>query len=242
MADNAAPNVYRSGFFQRQNSTSARSASRIVPFVTDLIDPKSVLDVGCGSGAWSRAFLENDVSSLRAIDGDYARSALLIDYGHFTPVNLASFDGNLGTFDLVACIEVAEHLNADRASGFVELLCKHSPAILFSAAPPGQGGTHHVNEQPLSYWVEHFAKRGYRLFDIIRPAFWHDETVQWWHRQNMVIFADKNNQGLIDILEQKRDVTSAFIDVVHPDALKAKMQLSAVADNALNRMRRRFGA
>jgi SAM-dependent methyltransferase len=242
MADNAAPNVYRSGFFQRQNSTSARSASRIVPFVTDLIDPKSVLDVGCGSGAWSRAFLENDVSSLRAIDGDYARSALLIDDGHFTPVNLASFDGNLGTFDLVACIEVAEHLNADRASGFVELLCKHSPTILFSAAPPGQGGTHHVNEQPLSYWAEHFAKRGYRLFDIIRPAFWHDETVQWWHRQNMVIFADKNNQGLIDILEQKRDVTSAFIDVVHPDALKAKMQLSAVADNALNRMRRRFGA
>jgi 2-polyprenyl-3-methyl-5-hydroxy-6-metoxy-1,4-benzoquinol methylase len=150
MADNAAPNVYRSGFFQRQNSTSARSASRIVPFVTDLIDPKSVLDVGCGSGAWSRAFLENDVSSLRAIDGDYARSALLIDDGHFTPVNLASFDGNLGTFDLVACIEVAEHLNADRASGFVDLLCKHSPAILFSAAPPGQGGTHHVNEQPLS--------------------------------------------------------------------------------------------
>jgi SAM-dependent methyltransferase len=242
MADNAAPNVYRSGFFQRQNSTSARSASRIVPFVTDLIDPKSVLDVGCGSGAWSRAFLENDVSSLRAIDGDYARSALLIDDGHFTPVNLASFDGNLGTFDLVACIEVAEHLNADRASGFVDLLCKHSPAILFSAAPPGQGGTHHVNEQPLSYWAEHFAKRGYRLFDIIRPAFWHDETVQWWHRQNMVIFADQNNQGLIDILEQKRDVTSAFIDVVHPDALKAKMQLSAVADNALNRMRRRFGA
>ena len=242
MADNAAPNVYRSGFFQRQNSTSARSASRIVPFVTDLIAPKSVLDVGCGSGAWSRAFLENDVPSLRAIDGDYARSALLIDDVHFTPVNLASFDGNLGTFDLVACIEVAEHLNADRASGFVELLCKHSDAILFSAAPPGQGGTHHVNEQPLSYWAEHFAKRGYRLFDIIRPAFWHDEMVQWWHRQNMVIFADKNNQGLIDILEQQRAVTPTFIDVVHPDALKAKMQLSAVVDNALNRMRRRFGA
>lgn len=242
MADNAAPNVYRSGFFQRQNSTSARSASRIVPFVTDLIAPKSVLDVGCGSGAWSRAFLENDVQTLRAIDGDYARSALLIDDAHFTSVNLASFDGHLGTFDLVACIEVAEHLNADRASGFVELLCKHSPAILFSAAPLGQGGTHHVNEQPLSYWVEHFAQRGYRLFDIIRPAFWHDETVQWWHRQNMVIFADKNNLGLIDILEQQRAVTPEFMDVVHPDAFKAKMQLSAIADNALNRVRRRFGA
>lgn len=241
MAENAVPNVYRSGFFQRQNATSARSASRIVPFVTDLIAPKSVLDVGCGSGAWSKAFLENDVPSLRAIDGDYARASLLIDDAHFTSVNLASFDGNLGAFDLVACIEVAEHLNADRAAGFVQLLCNHSPAILFSAAPPGQGGTHHVNEQPLSYWVEHFAQFGFRLFDIIRPAFWHDDTVQWWHRQNMVIFADAKNQGLIDILEQKRAVTPALMDVVHPDAFKAKTQLSAVADNALNRVRRRFG-
>ncbi|MFN3451563.1 MAG: class I SAM-dependent methyltransferase [Sphingorhabdus sp.] len=241
MAENAVPNVYRSGFFQRQNTTSARSASRIVPFVTDLIAPKSVLDAGCGSGAWSKAFLENDVPSLRAIDGDYARASLLIDDAHFTSVNLASFDGNLGAFDLVACIEVAEHLNADRAAGFVQLLCKHSPAILFSAAPPGQGGTHHVNEQPLSYWVEHFAQCGYRLFDIIRPAFWHDDTVQWWHRQNMVIFADAKNQGLIDILEQKRTGTPALTDVIHPDAFEAKTQLSAVADNALNRVRRRFG-
>lgn len=241
MAENAAPNVYRSGFFQRQNSTSARSASRIVPFVTDLIAPKSVLDVGCGSGAWSKAFLDNDVPSLRAIDGDYARASLLIDAAHFTSVNLASFDGSLGAFDLVACIEVAEHLNADRAASFVQLLCKHSPAILFSAAPPGQGGTHHVNEQPLSYWVDHFAQCGYRLFDIIRPAFWHDETVQWWHRQNMVIFANEKNQDLIDILERKRAVTPALMDVVHPDAFKAKTQLSAVADNALNRVRRRFG-
>jgi SAM-dependent methyltransferase len=242
MADEAAPNVYRSGFFQRQNSTSARSASRIVPFVTDLIAPKSVLDVGCGSGAWSRAFLENDVPSLRAIDGDYARSSLLIDDAHFTSVNLANFDGNFGTFDLVVCIEVAEHLDADRAAGFVQLLCKHSRAVLFSAAPPGQGGTHHVNEQPLSYWVKHFAKCGYRLFDIIRPAFWHDDTVQWWHRQNMVIFVDENSEALIDILEQRRTVTPALIDVIHPDAFKAKTQLSAVADNALNRVRRRFGA
>lgn len=242
MADEAAPNVYRSGFFQLQNSTSARSASRIVPFVTDLIAPKSVLDVGCGSGAWSRAFLENNVPSLRAIDGDYARSSLLIDDAHFTSVNLANFDGNLGTFDLVACIEVAEHLDADRATGFVQLLCKHSPAVLFSAAPPGQGGTHHVNEQPLSYWVEHFAKCGYRLFDIIRPAFWHDDTVQWWHLQNMVIFADENNEGLIDMLAQRREVTPALIDVIHPDTFKAKTQLSAIADNALNRVRRRFGA
>jgi len=242
LTDAAAPNVYRSGFFQRQNSTSARSASRIVPFVTDLIAPKSVLDVGCGSGAWSRAFLENNVPSLRTIDGDYARSSLLIDEAHFTSVNLANFDGNLGMFDLVACIEVSEHLEANRAAGFVQLLCNHSSAVLFSAAPPGQGGTHHVNEQPLSYWAEHFGQRGYRLFDIIRPAFWHDDTVQWWHRQNMVIFVDENNAGLIDVFEQKRAVTPALIDVIHPDAFKAKTLLSAVADNALNRVRRRFGA
>lgn len=241
MAKNAVLNVYRSGFFQRQNRTSARSASRIVPFVTDLIAPKSVLDVGCGSGAWSKAFLENNVPSLRAIDGDYARASLLIDDAHFTSADLSSFDGNLGAFDLVACIEVAEHLDAERASGFVQLLCSHSPVVLFSAAPPGQGGTHHVNEQPLSYWAAHFAQRGYRLFDLIRPTFWNDETVQYWHRQNMVIFADANADDMIKVLENKRASTPALLDVIHPDAFKAKTRFSAVADNALNRARRRFG-
>lgn len=222
MPENAATNVYRSGFFRLQNDTSARSASRIVPFVTDLIAPKSVLDVGCGSGAWSKAFLENNLRSLRAIDGEYARSALLIDQAHFTPVDLAHFDGDLGRYDLVACIEVAEHLNVERAAGFVQLLCKHGAVTLFSAAPPGQGGTHHVNEQPLSYWTEQFARHGYRLFDIIRPAFWDDETVQWWHRQNMVIFADQNDRVMIDRLEQKLAASPALLDVVHPNAFIAK--------------------
>jgi hypothetical protein len=44
------------------------------------------------------------------------------------------------------------------------------------------------------------------------------------------------------MLAQRRAVTPALIDVIHPDAFKAKTQLSAIADNALNRVRRRFGA
>jgi len=30
-----------------------------------------------------------------------------------------------------------------------------------TAATPGQGGTHHVNEQPREYWYKKFRSRGY---------------------------------------------------------------------------------
>jgi hypothetical protein len=33
--------------------------------------------------------------------------------------------------------------------------------VLFSAAPPGQGGEHHVNERTYEFWRGLFARHGY---------------------------------------------------------------------------------
>ena len=65
-------------------------------------------------------------------------------------------------FDLVNCLEVAEHLDASRADSFVDDLCALGDVVVFSAAIPGQGGTHHVNEQFQSYWQERFRRNGSR--------------------------------------------------------------------------------
>jgi len=92
-------------------------------------------------------------------------------------------------FDLAMSVEVAEHLPPERAAGFVADLCALAPVVLFSAAIPGQGGEHHVNEQWPSYWSRLFAARGYRASDVLRPAIWNDEQIAWWYRQNLVLFA-----------------------------------------------------
>jgi hypothetical protein len=66
-------------------------------------------------------------------------------------------------FDLVWCFEVAEHIHPKFVETFVDNLTRHSKLVAMSAAPPGQGGEGHFNEQPQSYWEQKFAARGYFL-------------------------------------------------------------------------------
>ncbi len=78
--------------------------------------------------------------------------------------------GELSTgCQLVVCTEVAEHLDEKHAAGLVALLCSAMCPVIFTAAPPGQDGHHHVNCQEPEYWIALFARQG-----LIRdlPATW----------------------------------------------------------------------
>ena len=67
------------------------------------------------------------------------------------------------TFPLITCLEVAEHLHEDAAPVLVETIARHLAVgglLIFSAAPPGQAGEHHVNCQPARYWRSLFYEHG----------------------------------------------------------------------------------
>lgn len=66
-----------------------------------------------------------------------------------------------------------------------------APAVLFSAALPGQSGTGHINERMPSDWRAHFRRHGYVLLDPIRPAVLTDPRVECWYRQNIVFYASE---------------------------------------------------
>jgi 2-polyprenyl-3-methyl-5-hydroxy-6-metoxy-1,4-benzoquinol methylase len=90
-------------------------------------------------------------------------------------------------FDLVWCFEVAEHIHPSHVEAFVDNLCRHSDIITLSAAPPGQGGEGHFNEQPQSYWVSMFAKRGYYLHSDWTAQM---HAVQEFYSENMMVFCN----------------------------------------------------
>jgi SAM-dependent methyltransferase len=181
--------IYSSKFFVGQEGGSANSAAIVVPLVLSLLDIKSVVDVGCGVATWAAEFIANGVPDVWGIDGDYVdRSQLRISLDRFIACDLTESIPVERNFDLAVCLEVAEHLPESRAGGLVASLASLAPCVLFSAAVPGQGGTHHVNEQYLAYWVKLFERHGYQGLDTIRPSILGNDLVEWFYQQNIVMF------------------------------------------------------
>lgn len=218
----AAP--YNTAFYDGQSGGSYRSAQRIVPMVLETIPARSVLDVGCGVGSFLRVFTENGAADVQGVDGDYVpRDRLLIDPALFRGHDLGTPLDFGRRFDLAMSLEVAEHLPDEKAGLFVDNLVRHAGVVLFSAAIPGQGGTHHVNEQWPSYWRELFAARGYRAYDPFRGRIWDDGSVEYWYRQNLLLFADDAGVAAFPRIADHRAVGGdAPFDIVHPAMFMSK--------------------
>src|ERR1700730_13911764 len=98
-------------FFNQSLAASYESAKRIVPFILQFSPTRSVLDAGCGTGHFLRAFREAGINDLTGVDGDYVpRDQLVIEPSLFHPLDLAVGFDLKRRYDLVLSLEVAEHL------------------------------------------------------------------------------------------------------------------------------------
>ena len=94
--------------------------------------------------------------------------------------------------DVFVCTEVAEHLPASAADRLVDLVCLATRWVVFTAAPPGQGGVDHVNEQPREYWMEKFNARGFvedtAMTEALR-ADWLGSPISDFIPANLMVFS-----------------------------------------------------
>jgi SAM-dependent methyltransferase len=215
-----AKTVYSLLFFRDQCDGSLRSAETILPIVFELIQPSSVIDVGCGVGTWLSAAQQLGIAKCLGMDGSYVSADMLqIDRTQFEAVDLSNDLPICDKFDLAICLEVAEHLPDLIAPRLVKDLTRLAPAVLFSAAIPGQTGNGHINEQWQEYWVQLFQNCGYLAIDCIRPRVWDDPNVDYWYAQNALLMADaeyvRENPGL----RAAREKTTGPFSVVHPKTL-----------------------
>jgi hypothetical protein len=220
---------YSSRFYDRDFDRTSRSAAATVPVLLECLgaagasSPASVIDIGCGRGVWLKAFGDRAV---KGRDGPWTRQdRLLIDPARFTATDLSQPFAEPERFDLAMTLEVAEHIDPPQADQFIANLTGLSDTILFSAAISGQGGQHHVNEQPLTYWAEKFAARGYTVFDVLRPRLWHNGDVCWWYRQNMVLLCNQASRFRAG-LEAAQAANPAILDLAHPDGFGEKARLA----------------
>jgi SAM-dependent methyltransferase len=159
----------------------SRKAARII----ELVHPRSVIDVGCGTGATLRQFRETGIDAMgieasRAAIRASKDRTFIVRHDLRRPLDLKR------RFDLAWCFEVAEHIHPRHVDVFVDSLCRLSDIVTLSAAPPGQGGEGHFNEQPQSYWVALFGHRGYALHGDWTLQM---KSVAEFYSENMMVFS-----------------------------------------------------
>lgn len=208
---------YTEHFYKDQQERTRQSAKEIIPLVLELVQPKQVIDVGCGTGTWLSVFKDFGVDDVFGIDGDWVdKKMLLIPEHQFTSVDLNKPFRKDKQFDLVVSLEVAEHLPSECADAFVDSLVRLGPVILFSAAIPFQGGTHHINEQWQDYWAKLFRQRGYVAIDCIRNKIWHNDNVQPYYAQNILMYARSDYLENHPLIKAKFEHTKSFqLSIVH---------------------------
>lgn len=218
--------LYTDGFYEARTD-SLMSAKHIVPLIMDMVNPKSVIDIGCGTGAFLSVFKKNGVNKILGLDGDWVSKDNLV----ISPENFKAFDLTQPfrwneKFDLVVSLEVAEHLTEESAENFIKTLTNAGSIVLFSAAIPLQGGVNHLNEQWPEYWVDLFEKERFICVDAVRKRIWNNKEVSYWYAQNTFLFAPmeyiNQNQLLKDDLKMTQ---KSFLSIVHPQAFAGKAQL-----------------
>ena len=187
--------LYDRAFFDWVRLTAVRSAQGVLPVVLRAVQPTSVVDVGCGEGAWLSVWRALGVADVAGLDGAHVdRAALMVPAGCFQAADLARPFVLPRRFDLVQSLEVAEHLPPEVSRAFVSALCRLGDVVLFSAAQPGQGGENHINERLPSTWAALFRQHGYSAFDCVRPLVAKNGGVAPWYRFNTVLYANPDGR------------------------------------------------
>ena len=107
--------------------------SIIVPYLIELINPKSVIDVGCGLGSWLYVFKEYGINNILGIEGEHLKRDLL--YIDNKDILIADLEKPLEIqkkFDLVISLEVGEHISNENSNQFVNSLISLGDLIIFS--------------------------------------------------------------------------------------------------------------
>ena len=146
--------------YSRGNTIFKTFFENIADAIVQNTSPANFLDAGCAIGFLVEALRDRGVDA-----HGFDISAFAI---RSIPEALRPFihEGSLldeieGTFDMISCIEVLEHLEEEFAQPAIENLCRHTDAVLFSSSPDDFDDPTHLNVRDGDYWALIFASQGF---------------------------------------------------------------------------------
>lgn len=193
---------YPESFYSSVTKRAQASSEIVAEILQDVLKPRSIIDVGSGEGAWINTMSHRFPSALdlTAIDLQPHRS----EYFEQLSSSKLNFEFILRDFekdhtlpnqnyDLAICLEVLEHLQTQTAEQLAAEFAKNCSVLIFSAAVKGQGGTGHINENSLDYWIRLFQQNDFIALDILRPKLARNKQVPDYYKQNMILLWHPEN-------------------------------------------------
>jgi glycosyltransferase involved in cell wall biosynthesis len=160
-------------------------ADRLATWIKKEINPKTVLDIGCGPGTYVRS-LRNLGIDATGIDIDER----VIGQEHLVFKSL--FDIKEEKADVTICLEVAEHIDTLFEKQVVEKVASTvGHTLIWTAAAIGQGGIGHINCKDKEEWSKLIESTGLvrnhekekKLIQYIRQGYH-----MGWFPQNLLYF------------------------------------------------------
>jgi SAM-dependent methyltransferase len=131
-------------------------------FLIENLNVQSVIDIGCGFGH-STEYFSKKIPTVTGVEGSSAavNSSLVKNLIDLHDYSESPYIPSI-IFDLAWSCEFVEHVEERFMQNFIETF-KKSKYVAMTYASPGQGGHHHVNEQPESYWIEKMQRNGFHF-------------------------------------------------------------------------------
>lgn len=184
--------IYNAEFFESYNEEQEQDIRTAADGLYRTLYPTTLLDVGCGPGMLVRRLRELGCDA-RGWDGSWG--AFMKASPEVRPflscVDISEPPREPPSVEVAVCTEVAEHLPESQADGLVSLLTRVADTIVFTAAPPGQGGYDHINEQPMAYWVRRFIAYDFVVDDVATDALksaWEGLKRMYFYPANVRVF------------------------------------------------------
>ena len=122
-------------------------------------NPSVVLDVGCARGLLVQAFWEQGIDAYGIDVSQHAIETAHPDIAH--RLSVGSAEEVSGSWDLITCIEVLEHMESTAAERAIDSMCAASDRVLLSSSPGDFTEPTHVNVREPAAWAASFAERGF---------------------------------------------------------------------------------
>lgn len=209
--------------------------------IVEQFQPKTFLDVGCAFGYLVAALRDRGVKAYGIDVSEYAISQVREDIKEYCRASsgIEQLPKDFpDCYDLIATIEVAEHLYPEDGDMFIRNICKYSNHIIFSSTPDDKDEETHFNVQPANYWVKRFYENGFFNDYNKKPFYISPQCLYFYKESNIEKVIDnyelyfeklsKSHKEEIKLVKEDREKAQEIMDSQAQELIRVRNDISII--------------